>query len=89
MANKKQQEVLEQNETLNKSEAFILKNKKNIIIAVIAILAIIAGIFIYKGYISGPREERPAQPLDADRSISTPISTTRPSTVTEPTMPVS
>ena len=63
MANKKQQEVLEQNETLNKSEAFILKNKKNIIIAVIAILAIIAGIFIYKGYISGPREEKASTAL--------------------------
>ena len=58
MANKKQQEVLEQNETLSKSEEFILKNKKNIIIAVIAILAIIAGIFMYKAYVSGPREEK-------------------------------
>lgn len=63
MANKKQQEVLEQNETLSKSEEFILKNKKNIIIAVIAILAIIAGIFMYKAYVSGPREEKASTAL--------------------------
>lgn len=63
MANKKQQEVLEQNETLSKSEEFILKNKKNIIIAVIAILAIIAGIFMYKAYVSGPREVKASTAL--------------------------
>ena len=63
MANKKQQVVLEQNETVSKSEAFILKNKKNIIIAVVAILAIIAGIFLYKGYVSGPREDKASTTL--------------------------
>jgi tetratricopeptide (TPR) repeat protein len=63
MANKKQQVVLEQNETVSKSEAFILKNKKNIIIAVVAILAIIAGIFLYKGYVSGPREDKASTAL--------------------------
>ena len=63
MANKKQKVVLEQNETVSKSEAFILKNKKNIIIAVVAILAIIAGIFLYKGYVSGPREDKASTAL--------------------------
>ncbi|MBQ9636276.1 MAG: tetratricopeptide repeat protein [Prevotella sp.] len=62
MANKKQQEALDLNETLNKSEAFVLKYKKPIIIAVIALIAIIAGIFIYKG-ITGPREEKASTEL--------------------------
>ena len=63
MANKKQKEVLEQNEALNKSEAFILKYKKTIIIAVVALLAIIAGIFVYKAYVSGPREDKASTAL--------------------------
>jgi tetratricopeptide (TPR) repeat protein len=63
MANKKQKEVLEQNEALNKSEEFILKYKKTIIIAVVALLAIIAGIFVYKAYVSGPREDKASTAL--------------------------
>ena len=63
MANKKQKEVLEQNEALNKSEEFILKYKKTIIIAVVALLANIAGIFVYKAYVSGPREDKASTAL--------------------------
>jgi len=63
MAHKKQKEVLEQNEALNKSEEFILKYKKTIIIAVVALLAIIAGIFVYKAYVSGPREDKASTAL--------------------------
>ena len=63
MANKKHKEVLEQNEALNKSEEFILKYKKTIIIAVVALLAIIAGIFVYKAYVSGPREDKASTAL--------------------------
>ena len=63
MANKKnQQEVLDVNETLNKSEAFVIKHKKAIIIAAIALLAVIAGIFAYKAY-TGPREEKASTAL--------------------------
>lgn len=50
------------NETLNKSEAFVLKYKKAIIVAVIALLAIVAGLFIYKA-ITGPREEKASTAL--------------------------
>ncbi|MCR5131478.1 MAG: tetratricopeptide repeat protein [Prevotella sp.] len=63
MANKKQQEVLDVNETLNKSEAFILKYKKPIIAAVVALIAIIAALFIYQNYISGPREDKASTAL--------------------------
>lgn len=62
MANKKNQEVLDMNETLNKSEAFVLKYKKHLIIALIALLAVIAGIFIYKS-IAGPREDKASTAL--------------------------
>ena len=57
MANKNNQQaapVAEQ--TLSQSEAFFLKNKKAIIAAVIAIVVIIAGIVLYKTYVSGPNE---------------------------------
>ena len=43
-------------ETLNQSEAFFLKYKKVIIGVVIALVVIIAGIVLYKTYVSGPQE---------------------------------
>ena len=45
-------------ESLNIREAFFLKNKKVILGAVIAIIVVIAGIFVYMTQISGPREEK-------------------------------
>ena len=45
-------------ETLNKSEAFFLKYKKAIIAAVVALIVIIAGIVLYKTYVSAPNEEK-------------------------------
>lgn len=52
MANVKEQNV----ENLNSKEAFFVKYQKPILIAVAAIILIIAGIFLYKNYVSGPRE---------------------------------
>ena len=43
-------------ETLNQSEAFFLKYKKAIIGVVIALVVIIAGVVLYKTYVSGPKE---------------------------------
>jgi predicted negative regulator of RcsB-dependent stress response len=63
MANKKNQESLDVNESLNKSEAFFIKNKKPIIIAVIALIVIIAGLFLYNAFVSGPREEKASTAL--------------------------
>lgn len=45
-------------ESLNIHEAFFLKYKKAIIIAVVAIVVIIAGVFGYVSQISGPREDK-------------------------------
>ena len=54
--NKPQQAAPTMEETLNKSEAFFLKYKKAIIAAVVALIVIIAGIVLYKTYVSGPNE---------------------------------
>jgi len=43
-------------ESLNQSEAFFLKYKKAVICAVVAIVVIIAGVVLYKTYVSGPNE---------------------------------
>ena len=42
---------------LSKSEAFIEKNLKVILIALAAVIVVVAGIFIYKNYMKGQTEE--------------------------------
>lgn len=61
MSNK--QEQAPATEALNISEAFISKYKKPLILAVVALLVIIAGIFCYKYFVSGPREEKASTAL--------------------------
>jgi len=63
MANKKKQEYLDVNESLNKSEAFFIKNKKPFIIALIALIVIIAGLFLYNAFVSGPRKDKASTAL--------------------------
>ena len=59
MAEKKQQqEALNVEEALSKSEAFLIKNKKTIIGTIVAIIAIIAAVILYKQYYAEPREEK-------------------------------
>jgi len=45
-------------ETLNVQESLFLKYKKQIIGGVVAIVVIIAGVIVYKNYISAPREAK-------------------------------
>ena len=45
-------------ESLNISEAFFVKYKKAIMIAVVALIVIIAGVFAYMSQIAGPREDK-------------------------------
>lgn len=54
MANKKVEGTYE--ETLNNSEAFFIKYGKPALIALVAIVVVLAGIFLYKNYVSEPRE---------------------------------
>ena len=44
-----------ESESLNIHEAFFFKNKKLILGAIVAIIVIIAGIFVYNNQIAGPR----------------------------------
>lgn len=64
MANvNEQQGALNPEQTLNNSEAFFLKNKKAIIYGVLAVIIIIAGIIVYKQYVSAPREDKASTAL--------------------------
>lgn len=54
MVNKKAEGTYE--ETLNKSEAFFMKHGKTAIIAIVAILVVVAGFFLYKTFVSEPKE---------------------------------
>ena len=57
MTNNKSQ-APEMNEGLNVHEAFFLKYKKAILGAVVAVIVIIAGVFIYMSQVAGPREDK-------------------------------
>ena len=50
-------------ENPSKSEAFFSKFKKQILIAVVAIIVIIAGIALYNVYVDGPREDKASTAL--------------------------
>jgi tetratricopeptide (TPR) repeat protein len=60
---KEQQGAAELNETLNKSEAFFLKYKKAIIIAVAAIVLIVLGCILVKNYVLEPKEQEASTAL--------------------------
>ena len=60
----------QETESLNIREAFFLKYKKAIIIAVVAIIVIIAGVFGYVSQISGPREDKPSDVLSYGQVIT-------------------
>ncbi|HIZ01512.1 MAG TPA: tetratricopeptide repeat protein [Candidatus Bacteroides merdipullorum] len=55
---KKTNEALNVEEALTQSEAFLIKNKKTIIGAVVAIIVIVAGVSMYKHLYAAPREEK-------------------------------
>ena len=64
MANvNEQQGALNVEETLNKSEAFFPKYKKAIIYGVLAVIVVIAGVIVYKQYVSAPREDKASTAL--------------------------
>jgi tetratricopeptide (TPR) repeat protein len=56
MANSKQNASAPVEETLNQSEAFFLKYKNVIMGCVLALVVIVAGVMLYKNYVSGPAE---------------------------------
>ncbi|MCI7310275.1 MAG: hypothetical protein MR536_05435, partial [Prevotella sp.] len=58
MANNINKEGLDANESLQKTEVFFDKYKKPLLIGVVALVVIIAGFFIYKSQVAGPRAEK-------------------------------
>ena len=61
MANSKiEQGTPTMEQTLNKQEAFFLKYKKAIVVAVVAVIVIIAGSIAYNTFYAGPREDKAA-----------------------------
>ena len=63
MVNKKENAATNMAETISSSEAFMLKYKKHIAIAVVALIVLVAGFFLYKNYVSAPREEKASTEL--------------------------
>ena len=55
---KKNNEALNMEEALTQSEDFLIKNKKTIIGAVVAVIVIVAGVSMYKHLYAAPREEK-------------------------------
>lgn len=63
MATKNQTNAPAEGAALNAPEAFFQKYKKQIAIALIAVLAIIAGIIVYNTYYAEPREDKASTAL--------------------------
>ena len=55
---KKTNEALNMEDALTQSEAFLIKNKKAIIGAILAIVIVVAGVLMYKNLYAEPREEK-------------------------------
>jgi len=55
---KKNKQTLDMNETLTKSEAFVVKYKNGIIIGLVAVLVLVGGFFATKHLYLQPREEK-------------------------------
>ena len=55
--------VVEENDALNKSEAFFLKYRKPILIALAAIIVVVLGIFLFKNYYLEPRAQKASTEL--------------------------
>lgn len=67
MANNKEQGTY--TDTLNNSEAVFLKYKKQIIIAVVAVIVVVAGVILYKNFVSAPREAEASTELAKSQAL--------------------
>lgn len=60
---KKQEELVNVEEVVNKSEAFLTKNKNTIVGGIVAVVVIIAAVFCYNNYVKAPRELKASEAL--------------------------
>jgi tetratricopeptide (TPR) repeat protein len=56
-------ESLNVEEAVSQSEEFLVKNKKTIISAIVAVVVIVAGVFLYKNFYAAPRELKAQEAL--------------------------
>ena len=61
--NTQQPEAINIEEVVGKSEAFILKYKMQIILAVAAIVVLVGGSILYQTYVSEPRAKEAAESI--------------------------
>ncbi|MBQ8866845.1 MAG: tetratricopeptide repeat protein [Bacteroidaceae bacterium] len=60
---KKQEELVNVAEVVNKSEAFLTKNKKTIVGGIVGVVVLIAAVFCYNNYVKAPRELKASEAL--------------------------
>ena len=60
---KKQEELVNVEEVVNKSEAFLTKNKNTIGGGIVAVVVVIAAVFCYNNYVKAPRELKASEAL--------------------------
>ncbi len=60
---KKNEQALDVNESQKNSEAIFMKYKKVVGIAIIAIIVIVGGVFLYFSQVAGPREDKASTAL--------------------------
>ncbi len=60
---KKQEELVNVEEVVNKSEAFLTKNKNTIVGGIVAVAVVIAAVFCYNNYVKAPRELKASEAL--------------------------
>ena len=59
----KQEQVLNVEEAVSRSEAFVNKNKKNLIVGVVAVVVLIAAGMLLSTFVIAPREQKAAEAL--------------------------
>ena len=69
MANKHQQAAPELQEQVSKAEAFFEKNKKAIILGVIAVIVIVVGVILFNNYYLTPRENEASTELAKSQDL--------------------
>ena len=60
---KKQEELVNVEEVVNKSEAFLTKNKNTIVGGIVAVVVVVAAVFCYNNYVKAPRELKASEAL--------------------------
>ena len=69
MAKKNEKGVVDTNEVINASEAFFQKYGKTAIIALVALVVVIVGVYAYKNYVSGPRADKASTELGVGQEL--------------------